>query len=487
MTNVHELAVRMKTRTINFFTEYVEYTEKYKGHYYFRGQSDVAWDITPSSFRLGKPSTLDFERKAIANKIDSNPNLSPLSALFELQHYGIPTRICDLSISHLCALFFSCEGSADGAVFVISKESVINLDSYEMNIFSLFLERGISSIYELQKESSDTIDAVNVILKNYVVAYKDLCYTNPRAFRQGGTGIVFGCGKCGDEIISSGSPDIDDLIVEKIIIPYSVKTEAIKELRKLGYSKDMLYDTQDGYDEVSLMQTDLRVEKRFDKAAFNKIIAKYRIDSLYFDRYQLALEIGKLYEMLFAQYGKNARICTFFYFDQNDCGSIPNWICLGVWRKDTQYTIEWMKSYHSYRLNHLNEQISRKEAVGKYTKLAKKVLPYCDRIFNYAEKPNYSLDGFLTLVKEVQPAVSEICNEANNIPFSDEKTETFTNKVCLFINDVDWFVGDMMIFFNRTDLKEKTIRWMIDRTYIQKCRQSKENCFIALNEMLLRH
>lgn len=483
MSNAHELDDTMKTKTINSFIEYVEYTEKYKGQYYFRGQSNTAWDITPSLFRAGKSSTLDSERKMIFDKMASNPNLSPLSALFELQHYGTSTRICDLTISPLCALFFSCESEDDGAVFMINKEDAINADSYEMSFLSFILKDGISSLSELHKEYGNSLEASDIISKDYVVAYKDLCYTNPRAFRQGGTGIVFGFGKFGDEILSHGTPHLDDLIVEKIIIPHSVKTEAIKNLRKLGFSKEMLHDTLDGHDEVFITQTEFHVEKRFDKAPFNKINAKYRINSLYFNRDQLAMEIGKLYERLFAQYGKNARIWTFFYFDENDCGSIPNWICRGVWREDMQYSIEWTKSYHAYRLNHLNEQVSRQEVIGKYTQLASKVLPYCECLLNYVEKPNYSLDDFLTLVKEVQPVVYTICNEANNIPFSDEKIETFINKVWLFISDVDWFVGDMIIFSNRTDLKKQTIRWMIDRTYLQKCKQSKNNYLTALKEI----
>ena len=466
----------MKTKTIKSFAEYVEYTEKYKGRYYFRGQSDANWGISPYLFRSDKPPTLDFERKMIAEKIFSNPKLTPLLALFEMQHYGVPTRICDITISHLCALFFSCEGNDDGAVFVIKKEEAVNADSYEMSLFSFVLEKDISNLSILQREAGNAFDVFEVISKDYLVEYKDLGYTNPRAFRQGGTGIIFGFGRCGDEIISKGTPHIDDLIVEKVIIPYSVKNESRQELRKLGYSKDMLYDTLDGYDDVSLTQTDFNIQ---EKASFNKIIAKYRINSLYFDRDKLALEIRKVYEGLFAQYGENARIWTFFYFDENDCGANPNWICRGVWRNDTQYAIEWTQSYHANRLNHLNEQISSQDAIGKYNDLARKVLPYCDSLCNDVEKPNYSLTGFFSLVKEVQPVISEIFIEANNIPFSDATTETFINKAQLFISDVDWFARDMMIYSNRTDLKEQAIRWMIDRIYLPECRQSKANYFKA--------
>jgi hypothetical protein len=52
-----------------------------------------------------------------------------------------------------------------------------------------------------------------------------------------------------------------------------------------------------------------------------------------------------------------------------------------------------------------------------------------------------------------------------------------------FISNVDWFVGDMMIYSKRTDLNEKTIRWMIDRIYIEKCQLSQKECSNVLEEL----
>ena len=41
----------MLTYTIKSFEEYIQYTEKYRGNSYFRGQADASWDITPSISR----------------------------------------------------------------------------------------------------------------------------------------------------------------------------------------------------------------------------------------------------------------------------------------------------------------------------------------------------------------------------------------------------------------------------------------------------
>jgi hypothetical protein len=207
----------MKEITITSFGEYVEYVEKYKGKYFFRGHSNANWSIVPSLFRNTAMPNLDEEFINVSEKMSSNSSLSPITALFDLQHYGTPTRICDLTISPLGALFFASENEEDGAVFVIDKSKTIGIDNYAIGLISLMLEKGISTFLELQKESDGLYDVFEIINKNYIVEYKDLAYTNPRAFRQGGTGIIFGFGKCGNAITSKGNSHVDEFIFEKIM------------------------------------------------------------------------------------------------------------------------------------------------------------------------------------------------------------------------------------------------------------------------------
>lgn len=302
----------MKEITITSFGEYVEYVEKYKGRYLFRGHSNARWSIMPSLFRNTTTLDLDKEFLSVSEKMSSNSNLSPITALFDLQHYGTPTRICDLTISPLGALFFASENEEDGAVFVIDKSKTISADNYAIGLMSLILEKGISTFLELQKESDGLYDVFEIITKNYIVEYKDLAYTNPRAFRQGGTGIIFGFGKCGNVITSKGNSTADEFIFEKIIVPYSVKNEARRYLYRLGYSNEMLYDVLVGTDDVALTETKFECQQRFDKTPFYKIRAEYQVDSLYFDRDKLALKIEAIYNALFRKYGPNARNCSFY-------------------------------------------------------------------------------------------------------------------------------------------------------------------------------
>ena len=75
----------MKITIINSFEEYVAYTENYKNRYYFRGQSNIEWDITPSLFR--NKDLIPSETETIKKEMESS-KMNTISSMLKLQHYG---------------------------------------------------------------------------------------------------------------------------------------------------------------------------------------------------------------------------------------------------------------------------------------------------------------------------------------------------------------------------------------------------------------
>lgn len=78
--------------------------------WFFRGQKDSAWSIVPNAFRDDK---LKNEYAVIQSAIRQNPfefrSLSEFETLTKLQHYGLGTRVLDVTLNPLVALYFATE------------------------------------------------------------------------------------------------------------------------------------------------------------------------------------------------------------------------------------------------------------------------------------------------------------------------------------------------------------------------------------------
>lgn len=78
--------------------------------WFFRGQKDSSWSIIPNAFRGDK---IQNEYSVIQNAIRQNPfefhSLTEFDILTKLQHYGLGTRLLDVTLNPLVALYFATE------------------------------------------------------------------------------------------------------------------------------------------------------------------------------------------------------------------------------------------------------------------------------------------------------------------------------------------------------------------------------------------
>jgi len=85
----------------------------------FRGQRDSSWPNVAGIFRLDLKELLENEKKAVRDLISVHPNEfasdeTMFDKLVRMQHFGLPTRLLDVSLNALVALYFATDPGPDG-------------------------------------------------------------------------------------------------------------------------------------------------------------------------------------------------------------------------------------------------------------------------------------------------------------------------------------------------------------------------------------
>jgi hypothetical protein len=104
---------------------------------WFRGQVDKEWGLVPQLFRDPRYAEREsglisrFKQNALAYMPNHGPN--EWAWLFEMQHFGLPTRLLDWSENLLVGLYFAIErgdsDSKDGALWMLYPNKLNELSS----------------------------------------------------------------------------------------------------------------------------------------------------------------------------------------------------------------------------------------------------------------------------------------------------------------------------------------------------------------------
>lgn len=206
---------------------------------WFRGHSDKEWDLIPSIQRsnyvkagVEQLMTNDFYMRACVS-MKERPSKDYCGWITLMQHFGLPTRLLDWSLSPLIALFFATNdydkySDKDGLLWILRPKLLNKLEGFGSCIYPMDKHTVVDMIKPAFKKSGNKMKGKDKIIACYPVEYNIRIYTQQSAFT-----VHNYKGK----ITEIGN----DNLLKKYIIPSKFKKEILNELNICGITLRNIY------------------------------------------------------------------------------------------------------------------------------------------------------------------------------------------------------------------------------------------------------
>lgn len=243
-----------------------------KGSLLFRGQSDSGYSLEASIFRknlIAKETAL-INDLILQEPFEFGSHMTDFEQLIKMQHYGLPTRLMDLTTNPLVALYFACSEHPDkDGELIVFIEALQRPTQKEVKMFAALAE------YD-GKSEGNFVDyfAKKGLIETAVTPFEELVQrlqnqfqnkyvpvvapkNNERIKRQNGAFLILGIDVKKDEpkyylkntfnlkdelseYVADGE-GLHDKIPRYLLIPAGCKESILQELDRVGINEAFVY------------------------------------------------------------------------------------------------------------------------------------------------------------------------------------------------------------------------------------------------------
>lgn len=223
---------------------------KNKSELTFRGQANADWNLSPSIAR--KRQLLENEHELFHKILALKPHdfvndLTDYEKLITMQHYGLPTRLLDVTRNPLVAIFFACNNwerrYQDGLVYVFEEDQkseehkFLNPDDDTVKCLTKIVKSKDHKVCENCK-SQEVGQSCNFSDKSFMQKNHFIrgIAKNRRIDNQSGDFIFVGTDKNSKE-----NKAVDELVSEYLVIDHEVKPILLENLEVMNIHGGSVY------------------------------------------------------------------------------------------------------------------------------------------------------------------------------------------------------------------------------------------------------